>query len=126
MSFAPDALQRIEPGLRDPASITIGLCMPGTGVFVFRTPRVQDVAAALRGTRFERQKNDTWPLADKAMFEATVSSTMRECACCHRPGAMKKCAGCGVAHYCSRECHVADWQRHQGACASLAEQQQRQ
>jgi hypothetical protein len=37
----------------------------------------------------------------------------------HKSLKMKRCAGCAVAHFCSRECQVLDWkQRYKHVCAN--------
>lgn len=33
----------------------------------------------------------------------------------------KTCAGCSIAHYCSRECQVTHWSSHKGECKKLAQ-----
>jgi hypothetical protein len=48
--------------------------------------------------------------------------TERCLACGKRPrGALKKCAGCHSAPYCSAECSTADWPEHRPACVLLAD-----
>ena len=45
----------------------------------------------------------------------------RLCTLCHNHAHLSEprylvCSGCGVARYCSEECHVADWPQHQEEC----------
>jgi hypothetical protein len=43
----------------------------------------------------------------------------RRCwACYSATGTLKKCARCGVAKYCSRDCQTKDWARHKRECQS--------
>lgn len=40
--------------------------------------------------------------------------------CCHscmtEEGKLKRCTGCGVAKYCSKECQTAHWKEHKKVC----------
>ena len=52
-------------------------------------------------------------------FELTVQavvSHMHVCVVCNAPSS-KKCSGCRLARYCSRECQMQDWQEHKTHCA---------
>ena len=42
----------------------------------------------------------------------------RFCRVCNDPGPIR-CAICGVARYCSRECQIADWDVHKTQCEDL-------
>jgi len=47
------------------------------------------------------------------------SNQLRACLECHKYGiTLLKCSGCRAAYYCGRECQVAHWPTHKGACAA--------
>jgi hypothetical protein len=76
---------------------------------IFPVPYVDPI-----GTVFEYfidTDRNSWP------DEGDVS---RKCLCCKStPKKLKKCAKCGVAKYCSKECQAKDWPRHKTECRSL-------
>lgn len=41
---------------------------------------------------------------------------VRTCFHCGVEGSIGKCAGCGVARYCSEECRDSDWNEHKMSC----------
>ncbi|KAJ6497692.1 hypothetical protein C8R45DRAFT_1211535 [Mycena sanguinolenta] len=53
----------------------------------------------------------------------SISSIACENSKCGKTGprhSLKKCAGCGLAWYCSRECQIADWEAvHRASCRAL-------
>ncbi|KAL1530370.1 hypothetical protein AB1Y20_001278 [Prymnesium parvum] len=45
----------------------------------------------------------------------------KACACCSKTeGVLTRCSRCKMSYYCSRECQLADWKAHKGACAARA------
>lgn len=42
------------------------------------------------------------------------------CSVCSKDGASKRCSKCLCRQYCGRECQVADWSSHKGACEGMA------
>jgi len=48
--------------------------------------------------------------------EAEKKKQKKQCRFCEIPNARNKCAKCGVARYCDRECQSADWKEHQKTC----------
>jgi len=45
----------------------------------------------------------------------------RVCAYCSNNEAVsQKCAQCGIAYYCNKDCQRQDWPEHKSNCSSLA------
>lgn len=42
--------------------------------------------------------------------------TILECGSCKKTGELQKCAKCGTAAYCTRDCQVKDWSFHKKYC----------
>ena len=68
------------------------------------------------------------PLADlldpaalrNVQLDATLHASVCNNLCCLCGGGSgHKCAGCGIARYCSRACQRNDWQRHKKACKAM-------
>jgi len=60
----------------------------------------------------------------KRLYDHIVSGTSKRTGCCfcekeNNKSLYKKCAGCKVATYCSRECQAKDWKRHKDNCMTL-------
>ena len=57
---------------------------------------------------------------DRCMAERDAMSIEEvaalRCSECHERLATKRCAGCGVRDYCSRECQVRQWEEHRDGC----------
>jgi hypothetical protein len=56
---------------------------------------------------------------------ATIRVLRRVCAVCGKTpqgpkGKFNKCSACEAAHYCSGECQIADWPKHEGECEQMA------
>ena len=52
---------------------------------------------------------------------ADEETTGNRCKVCGND-AVKKCAGCGEAYYCSRKCQLNDWKRHKPDCERVKSQ----
>jgi hypothetical protein len=52
----------------------------------------------------------------KKKEEEEKKKQKKKCCFCETPDAHNKCAKCGVARYCDRECQSADWKEHQKTC----------
>lgn len=63
---------------------------------------------------------------DKARLEKTLATnrqvsygsnnSKKTCLHCHTEGKMKRCSGCLLAKYCSKECQKAHWKEHRQLC----------
>lgn len=58
------------------------------------------------------------PAGAKAPCQQQMRVMCRACSASGEAGAFKRCAGCGIARYCSRECQKGDWPSHKAACRS--------
>jgi hypothetical protein len=63
-------------------------------------------------------------LAKGDVDAATIRVLRRVCVVCGKTpqglkGRLNKCGACQVAHYCSGECQVADWPKHEGECEQM-------
>ncbi|KAJ7489625.1 hypothetical protein B0H11DRAFT_2011811 [Mycena galericulata] len=53
-------------------------------------------------------------------IRSSVRSAFHRCSVCRqKPGTkgLKRCSGCLIPRYCSKECQVADWRTHKATCA---------